>query len=387
MAITRIKWESFCLGWAAFGLYFFLAAYFWSSGVAPLRSVFYLFVLLPFLLILPIRKWRLSECGGAYTLSALLFAGYSALSTQWGKSSDLGVYIKQFVFIAFWLCGTAWMFYARKIDMQRLYRVLIAMGAICGLITVLFFYAYKGHALTIRLEGMGLAENPTIVAQIFGVAALLAYILSLQSGRWPIAQLFFVIAIVCAFPVLLSQTRGAALALILTSLLALFIIRPKISIWGPQIAFALLVIAMLLLDLDGLMQNRGVGWSFRDVIWKELIHRSIEHPFFGLGLEYNSRIIIPDVDVFHHAHNSWIDILYYTGLVGLLLALWHLLLLLRSFNKSPDILPVYLWLIFGCLCQFTNGSTFMTAPDAKWWMYWVPAGLLAALISSRRYDA
>jgi O-antigen ligase len=287
------------------------------------------------------------------------------------------------------LSGVAWVLYSRKIDMQRLYLVLIAVGAVSALVTVLFFYGYKGHPITVRLAGMGLAENSTIVAQIFGVATLLAYVISLQSLRWQIAQLFFVVAMICALPVVLSQTRGASLSLILTAVAAVLIIRPRPLIWIPQVVFVLLAAAILLLliDVEKLLDSRDSVLSYRDVIWVEVIHRSFENPFFGLGLEHNARIIIPDVDVFHHAHNSWIDILYYTGLFGLVLALWHLLLLLRGFNKHPDVLPVYLWLIFGCICQFTNGSTLMTEPDAKWWVYWVPAGLLAALLSSRRYDA
>ncbi len=88
--------------------------------------------------------------------------------------------------------------------------------------------------------------------------------------------------------------------------------------------------------------------------------------------------------MFHHAHNSWIDILYYTGLIGLILALWHWVLLARSFSRDRDILPLYLWLAFGSLCLFTNGSSLLTRPDAQWLMYWVPAGLLAAVVMSRR---
>jgi O-antigen ligase len=389
MTLTRIKWESFFLAWSAFGLYFFLATFFWASGTAPLRTVFYVFLLIPFLMVLPWRKLRIEEYGGKYTLAALVFAGYSVLSTLWGKSSDFGVYFKQWMFIAFWLSGVAWILYSRKLDMQRLYLVLIAVGAVFALVTVLFFYIYNNNAIVVRLAGMGLAKNETIVAQIFGVPALLAYVLSLQSSRWKVAQLLFAVAMICALPVVLSQTRGAALALIFIAISALIIVRPKPFIWVPQVVFLLLVIIALLLAIDvgSILDSRGASLSKRDVIWMEVIYRAFENPLFGLGLEHNSRIIIPDFDVFHHAHNTWLDILYYTGLFGLVLALWHLLLLLRGFNKHPDVLPVYFWLIFGCICQFTNGSTLMTEPDAKWWVYWVPAGLLAALLSSRRYDA
>lgn len=388
MRITRDKWETFFLGWAAFGVYFFAATFFWASGTAPLRTAFYLFLLVPFLMVLPWRKFRIQEYGGKFTVVALLFAGYLALSALWGKPSDFTVYLKQWLFLAFWLCGVSWVFYHRNFNIQRLYLVLVVVGAICALSSVLFFYAYKVHPLTERLHGMGLAENPTIVAQIFGVPTLLAFVMSLQSSSWRTSQLWFLGIAVCILPVLMSQTRGAILSLALTSIVALLIIRPRISIWLPQILFVLILAILLLLtvDIEALLATReGGGLSLRDVIWAELLHRSIENPLFGIGLEYDSRIDIADVGLFHHAHNSWIDILYYSGLCGLAFAGWHFLLLLRGFSKNPNILPVYMWFIFGCMSQFTNGSALIAAPDAEWLMYWVPAGLLAALISSRQY--
>jgi O-antigen ligase len=171
---------------------------------------------------------------------------------------------------------------------------------------------------------------------------------------------------------------------VLVCLAGLLIIRPRPLIWVPQVALVVIgaLALFLLTPMAEVLQKRGVSFSLRDAIWVELLDRSLERPLFGLGLERDSRIIIPDVDVFHHAHNSWLDILYYTGAIGLLLALWHWVLLARSFSRDRDILPLYLWLAYGSLCLFTNGSGLLTRPDAQWLMYWVPAGLLAAIVMS-----
>ena len=389
MRLRAMKWarrESFCLGWAAIGIYLFLSAFFWASGPAPLRAVFYLFLLLPFLLVLPWRKWRSEEYGGYFTISALVFAAYCVLTSLWGRASDFDFFLKQWLFLAFWLCGVAWLFYHRPVNLQRLYLVVICIGVVCSLVTVYFFYAYKNYSIAARLSGFGLAENSTIVAQIFGVAALLAYLKSLQAENWKLSPVFFIGAMICALVIMMSQSRGAAMALVLVCFAGLLIVRPRPLIWVPQVTLALVGILALfvLTNMDDVLEKRGISFSFRDAIWVELLDRSLERPLFGLGLERDSRIIIPDVDVFHHAHNSWIDILYYTGLIGLLLALWHWVLLARSFSRDRDILPLYLWLAYGSLCLFTNGSSLLTRPDAQWLMYWVPAGLLAAVVMSRR---
>ena len=211
-ALQREKREPFCQTWAAFGLYLFLSAFFWASGPAPLRTVFYLFLLIPFLLVLPWRKFRREQYGGHYTVAALAFAGYSVLASLWGDASNFGFFFKQWIFLAFWLCGLSWLFYHRPVDLQRLYLMIMIVGALCALGSVYYFYIYQQHPIALRLNGLGLSENSTVVAQIFGVAALLAYIGSLQTSNWKLAPLYFMLALVCAAPVLMSQTRGAALA-------------------------------------------------------------------------------------------------------------------------------------------------------------------------------
>lgn len=384
--LGSIEREKFCLGWAAFGLYFFLSAFFWASGPAPLRVVFYLFLLIPFFCVLPWRKFRLEEYGGYYTVAALSFATYSVLASLWGDAADFGFFLKQWFFLAFWLCGLAWVFYHRPVKVQRLYLMVMLVGAVCSLSSLYIFYVHQQNPLATRLNGFGLAENSTIVAQIFGVATLLAYIGSLQATSWKRSPGYFILALICALPVLMSQTRGAALALILVAFAALLIVRPQWRIWVPQVVLGIVAVTVFftLTNMEEVLQNRGISLSYRNVIWIELFSRALENPLFGIGYEENSRIIIPDVDVFHHAHNSWVDILYYSGLIGLALALWHWLLLLRSFSRDRDILPLYLWLAYGCICLFSNGSSLLTRPDQQWLMYWVPAGILAALVMSRR---
>lgn len=378
--------EAFCLKWAGLGLYLFLSSFFWVSGPAPLRTVFYLFLVLPLLFVLPWRRWSLHEYGGYFTLSALVFAAYSVIASLWGEPEDFVFFLKQWFFLAFWLCGVAWLLYHRAINLQLLFTVIICVGVLCSLVTVYLFFIEKNYVFGARLSGFGLAENSTIVAQIFGVATLLAYLKSLQAESLSKSWAFFAAALVCAVVVLLSQTRGAILALIAVSLSALIIVRPRPQIWCPQVilVFLAVVVGVILLGANYLFEVRGTALSHRDIIWRELLFRVLEHPLFGIGYLEDARIIIPDVDVFHHAHNSWVDILYYSGLIGLGLVSWHGWLVARSHSRDKDVLPLYLWWVYGCICLFSNGSSLLTRPDAQWLMYWIPAGLLAGLIMSRR---
>lgn len=384
--LAKDRREAFCLKWIGLGVYLFILSFFFASGPALIRNLFYLFVLLPVIAVIPWRPWRLEEYGGYFSLSALVFAAYSVVASLWGNAENFGFFFKQWVFLAIWLCGVAWLMHHKPINIQRLYMAIIAVAMVGALVTVLYFYVYSNNSLGTRLLGLGMVENSTVVAQIYGVAGLLAYMKSLFASNWRISLGYFCVAIICSLVILLAQARGAALAFVVAACVAIALVRPKPYIWLPQVILAVLALLVLFLgfNVGDILQERGASLSERDVIWRELISRSLERPFFGLGYVQDSRIIIPDVDVFHHAHNSWIDILYYCGLVGLLLALWHGALIAKSFVRNENIMPLYIWWIFGCLCLLTNGSSLLTRPDAQWFMYWVPAGLLAGLVMRHR---
>ena len=384
--LARDRREAFCLRWIGLGVYLFILSFFFASGPALIRNLFYLFVLLPVIAVIPWRPWRLEEYGGYFTLSALVFAAYSVVASLWGNAQDFGFFFKQWVFLAIWLCGVAWLMHHKPINIQRLYILIIIVAMVGALVTVLYFYIYKNNALGTRLLGLGMVENSTVVAQIYGVAGLLAYMKSLFASNWRISLGFFCVAIICSLVILLSQTRGSALAFVIAACVAMISVRPKSYVWLPQVILAALAVLVLFFgfNVGDILQERGISFSERDVIWRELISRSLARPLFGLGYVQDSRIIIPDVDVFHHAHNSWIDILYYCGLVGLMLAVWHGALIANSFVRNENIMPLYIWWIFGCLCLMTNGSSLLTRPDAQWFMYWVPAGLLAGLVMRYR---
>ncbi|WP_323813143.1 O-antigen ligase family protein [Cellvibrio sp. NN19] len=384
--LAKDRREAFCLKWIGLGVYLFILSFFFASGPALIRNLFYLFVLLPVVAVIPWRTWRLEEYGGYFTLSALVFAAYSVLASLWGNAENFGFFFKQWVFLAIWLCGVAWLMYHKPINIQRLYMLIITVAMVGALVTVLYFYVYSNNTLGTRLLGLGMIENSTVVAQIYGVAGLLAYIKSLQAKKLTISLGFLVASLICCLPILFSQTRGAALALIVSVCLSLWLLKPRLLIWGMQLMLAAIGVAALFwaLDFVAVLEQRGISFSMRDVIWRDVLQRGLEHPLFGIGYEQNSRITLTNGDIYHHAHNSWVDIFYYCGLVGLLLAVWHGLLMVRSFVRDENIMPLYIWWIFGCLCLMTNGSSLLTRPDDQWFMYWVPAGLLAGLVMRHR---
>jgi O-antigen ligase len=136
--------------------------------------------------------------------------------------------------------------------------------------------------------------------------------------------------------------------------------------------------ALYFFPLDQALLGRGA--SFRDQIWWDVIAQMRAQPslfLLGVGMD-SSTDIVTSIGSYHHAHNAWLDILYRTGVVGLGLALIHLVLLLWSARQHRNLAPLALWLVYGCGCLFVDSRSLFWEIDAKWLLYWVPAALLAA---------
>jgi hypothetical protein len=184
--------------------------------------------------------------------------------------------------------------------------------------------------------------------------------------------------------VLASQSRANLLALILLAPIACYWAKPSVTkLWLHLLVAALGLVAFWFYShaIEGLLLERGI--SLRDGIWQAVFARIMDGSlFFGTGLEKEGRIVIDQLGTYNHAHNAWLDTWYRTGLVGLGLSLVYLGYVYKHMFKRAELFPLYLWLSFGCIYCFFDSRGFFWQIDAKWFCFWVPAGLLAALLNS-----
>lgn len=380
---TRNKREKLCLSWAGLGVTLFVTSYLWSPSRDGLDVVFYLFMFIPLLLVLPWQKPSMEDYGGWFTITALAYAGTSVVATFWGEIEDFPFFLWHWFVLAFWLCGVSWIFHKRPPDMFQLYSIMIVVGLGVAMTAMIAFYSE--NSLAERMIGWSVARYPIVVAQTFGAVALIAYVRSLQSTTLKKSCVYFVASLFLLLPVVLSQSRGPALAFIVMAALALVLVRPRPVIISVHVFFALIlaIMAHSLTDITQILIDRGISLSYRDVIWRDVWHLALENPLFGSGSVRMDHMQLPS-GFFHHPHNAWLDIFYRTGIVGLVLSLAHLLVLTRSFNRSGEILPLYLWLGFGCICVFTDSRVLFWELNSKWFLYWIPAGLIAAALINQQ---
>lgn len=371
------------LSWLAFGLPVFVSAFVWAPSRDGLEIVYALALYFPMLAVLLTRRPNWAAYGGLPTALALAYASWAVLSSLWGEPAALPNLLFQWSVLAVWLCGVSWLHQARPVDFERLYHLLVVLGAVVALSVVLVFYWRQ--PLAERLVSWTVARNPVVVGQVFGVVAVLALTLSWQATTPKMARWYF-LCLLCALAVLgLTQSRGPLLAFVLTAAVAWWWLRPHRSRWVPQ-GVAVLAIGLGLAfgtDLGAQLWERGLSFSLRESIWWHVVGQILERPWWGIGLAGDTYITIDGVGVFHHAHNAWLDSFYRTGAVGLVLVLGHLALVARGWARYHTLRPLYLWLVFGLLCLLSDGRLLFWELDAKWFLYWIPTGLIAAALAAQ----
>lgn len=379
--------EQCIAAWVSVGFVVFVTAFLWAPSRDGLEAIYALAFFIPMLLLLPWRKPSLAQYGGNFTLLGLLFAGYSAATAFWAPKANPGFFILQWVILASWLCGLAWMAQRKLINLPRLSQYLIAVGTLLSIINLLVFYSQ--HPFAMRLEGWSVTRNPNHIGSIFGILTLLSYIEWLRA-KTPRQNLWYLSCCAILFAsVLASQTRAAFIALALLMPLAAFLYCRSPGKWLLQAVAVLLAAALAYVyreQIHTLLFARGL--SIRDIIWREVLAISLENnPLLGIGLEKEGRITLSDGSVFNHAHNAWLDIFYRTGAIGLGLSMLYFGYLLRHSLCHREFYPLLLWLVFGCIYSLVDSRGFFWQIDPKWFCIWLPAGLLGALINAQSHHS
>jgi hypothetical protein len=390
--------------YASVGILTFLTSFFWAPTRDFMHVVYGLSFFGPVLLVLVLRKPDFRQYGGWFTGLALLYAGYAAISTLWSDAPRLEFFAQHFLFLVVWLAGTAWLASRNQLNVGRIYRVLIVCGALCSVIFQVIFHAqgfFVGYdpSLGTRLgfTSFGVTRNPNTIGFIFGAITLLAYVWWLQSRGWREGVGRFLLLVLVGSAVLATQSRGPILALAFSLGLGFALYRGPSRKWKTHILAALMLFGGFTLAIQQqLIPNRwdsaSMASSLRPEIWQHMITKTVdEHLWFGEGLVKTTRIHVPGQEVrlpfTHHAHNAFVDAFYWTGLVGLLLMCAHMLYVLRHWSNSLKMLPLFLWFLFGCLTALVDRPGFFEHLTPHWFVYWIPAGLIAALVMAEKQKA
>ncbi|RKS21368.1 O-antigen ligase [Pseudomonas sp. WPR_5_2] len=368
--------------WMSIGLFWFLFA----IAVAPTNKIYQqglvAFLWLPALVFSWSARARLAELFREQRWVYLPLLGlvtWALISLSWTSAPDISREAKRLLYIVVFLLFFPIFANGRP---ERVIRIMQWGGiglAVTAVVAIVKFYGLDGNALGERLEGLGELSHPILGGYVIGLAAVWLAIWTPQTGRM---QAVWVVALgLLGVFVLLSQSRGAGLALFLTLL--------AMPIWcgdrrSRVIAAAALIIAMLaFLLFEPLVMARGV--SYRPQILMASLQMIAEHPWRGLGLGSDYRVFASD-QYFDHAHNLFTHVAIGLGLPGLLLWCTVWLAVLREAWKVRETFyargVIGVWLFSTLAMQF-DAASMAGSPRPEWFVSWLPIGLASVLVWAR----
>jgi len=370
--------KSWARAWLGFGLVWFIAA----IALAPSNKVYQqglvVFLWLPTLVLawsargVLMAAWRRQPALWGALLALMLWAG---LSLSWSSGEEPGREVKRLVYILVFLMAFPLLAQAGLVRIRHLLQLGGGLLALAALISIISFYGVLGIPLMGRLEGIGEISHPILGAYVVGAAILmLLYQVPHKRG----AQLAWFLALAClgAF-ILLSQSRGAALALVLTAVLAPLWFRDRHS-------RLIAIVAMLASGLAFYMLYNVItarGASFRPEIFQSVLQMIGEHPWTGLGMGAEYKVSAAGL-LFDHSHNMFTHVAMELGLPGMLLwiAVWLFTLgeIVRARDTVLGKILLALWVYSTMAMQFDAASLTGT-PRAEWFVSWLTVGLVMLL--------
>lgn len=370
--------KNWAQAWLGLGLVWFLAA----IALAPSNKVYQqglvLFLWLPTLVLawsargVLVQAWRRQP---ALWRSVLLLLAWSGLSLAWSPAEEPGRELKRLLYILVFLLAFPLLAQFGQARIRQLLQLGSVLLAIAALLSIINFYGLQRTPLLVRLAGIGEISHPILGAYVIGSAVLL---MLYEPPRQRGLQLLWLAALAClgAFAIL-SQSRGAILALVITVVMAPLWFRDRHS--RVFSVLALLATGLAFLAVYDLIAQRGS--SFRPEIFHAVVEMIAAHPWAGLGLGADYKVSAVGMH-FDHTHNMFTHVAVEVGLPGMLLWVMVWLFTLGEIVRARGTLLGKVLLgfwVYSTLAMQFDAASLTGTPRAEWFISWLPVGLAMLL--------
>lgn len=358
-------WSSVLLAYPVF-----LASFFLSAHDKFTNNLFYLallaFLLGPFWPMLRVLAClRLGQVVLAYLAYHLLTVIWSDPYTfsQLRQQSLHSLYVLGFILMGLWVLRT-------EQDIRQLWQLLTGAALLAGWVLLITF----GLTAESRLSGWEMLGHPGLAATLYGTVWLWWFAQPTQDYRTGLLHGGVLLGL--GGVILLTQSRGPLLALLLCMLLGWVLARRW---WGLLTLLALglgygVLVSQGHLELPGFFQRHG--WdSYRLEIWQQVWHDIQAAPLWGHGSQTPLAYPVSSGRIEPHPHNLFLTAWVLGGAIELLLLSAWLGLALwqgeRLRQRTGDA-GLTLQLSFAVICGLTDGAGLVYHPMPFWLYVWLP---------------
>lgn len=310
----------------------------------------------------------------------ILVAVYFSLSNIWGGDAGEtvstlthGVYL-----LIFTLLGS--------LALQNSSRHRVMFAAIAGVTVLSVFTLATDAGKVIYLRKVSdFNPGPDNVIDLAGYCAI-AILLSMIIARERRSVAYLLLAVIPAVMLVMTQSRGPLLALVLVVLATLRWRRPAPrALWLGALLTLLAALMLIFTPVGDLLLMRFESMSnesgLRISIWHHVLAEVGLRPWLGLGFNHELNFINYDGTHISTAHSVYLGTLYKGGAIGLtLLALllgYGLLCALRAFRAGYRLdAAIYLFMLLFIASQ---GMFMISNPRETWILFWLP---LAVVLSA-----
>jgi O-antigen ligase len=259
-----------------------------------------------------------------------------------------------------------------QIKLKWLLDVMVIIASLTSLVVIIKWY--NVHPFSNRLHGVFAFSQPIMTAWIYGVPTLICLQRLLSHPNIKIALSYMLLAIPLSAYILLTQSRGPLLGLIIAGLFLILYYRNRRSML--LIVMGLAAFSFYIVSSP----SRMLSITNRFDIWQTVFQQGLQAPWFGHGYGTSQTMVINEQG-FGHAHNVYLETFYLEGVIGLIL----LLLLglaglkqgLQQF-KQPEVVTALAILLFAAICMLTDNQLLVIGPHAVWLNFWAPLFYLLA---------
>lgn len=352
----------------------------WAIAFAPTNKLYQqglvLFIWVPTLFVAWSARALIAQIWQAQRvlcLALISLAAWALISWSWSGASLREA--KSMAYIALFILSFPILANGRP---ERIVRLMQWGGlglAFVALVAMVRFYLIQGHGWTERLVGLGELAHPILGAYAIGVACI--WMLHWVPQGRAIKVLWLVALGLLGGFVVLTQSRGAAVALLLTVL--------AMPLWRPDrrtvtiAVVGLIGAGVVFWSMQALMLERGA--SYRPEIFMSSLQMIEAHLWTGLGLGMPYQVTSGEF-TFDHSHNLFTSVAILYGLPGLFFwSVAWLSVLLYAWRARATMLGqgvIGVW-VFSMLAMQFDAASLLDSPRAEWFITWLPVALATLL--------